>query len=287
MEQECSRIGDHLWSTDAAYMGTQRHGVSVVWSRDRPIYRQIADRLREQIREGEFAPGAKLPSESELVDAYATSRLTIRRALGVLSTEEGLVERRKGVGVFVRKNPPMVRQARVRFDRDIRGADKGALAAEAEAQGHTTQQQVLRLAEVTPSPEVSEVLSVPPDGTVFLRRRRISIDGHPAQMADSYYPMDIATLADGIRQPDAGPGGTYARIEEQGYAFSRFVERLTVGMPTPEEAADLRLVEGDAVVRLRRVAYARHGDDPERAVECFFAVMVAWAQEFEYEVPAV
>ena len=36
-------------------------------SDDRPVYRRIADALREAIESGELAPGDKLPSETELM----------------------------------------------------------------------------------------------------------------------------------------------------------------------------------------------------------------------------
>lgn len=63
------------------------------------LYRQIADRLREEIAAGRFEPSGRLPSESEIGIRFAVSRVTVRLALDRLEAE-GLIERRKGKGTF-------------------------------------------------------------------------------------------------------------------------------------------------------------------------------------------
>lgn len=79
-----------------------------------PAYRRVANQLRTQIVAGEYAPGAQLPSERELVERYAVSRPTIRQAIGVLHTE-GLVVAEHGRGVFVRPKPVVQRLERNRL----------------------------------------------------------------------------------------------------------------------------------------------------------------------------
>ncbi len=64
------------------------------------LYERIADDLAARIRSREFAPFEKLPSESELVDAFGVSRVTVRQALKRLA-DAGLVISRQGKGVFV------------------------------------------------------------------------------------------------------------------------------------------------------------------------------------------
>ncbi|WP_176086694.1 FadR/GntR family transcriptional regulator [Martelella sp. HB161492] len=60
---------------------------------------EIADDLRRGIEAGRFRPGDRLPSESELTRQHAVSRTVVREAFALLRTE-GLVEARKGSGVF-------------------------------------------------------------------------------------------------------------------------------------------------------------------------------------------
>ncbi len=65
-----------------------------------PLYRQIAEDLRQQIESGALAPGDRVPSEIKLRERYSASRNTIRDAIKWL-TSLGLVEIRLGQGTFV------------------------------------------------------------------------------------------------------------------------------------------------------------------------------------------
>ena len=65
-----------------------------------PMYRQIAEDLREQIDSGTLTPGQQLPTELELREQYSASRNTVRDAIKWL-INLGLVETRPGQGTFV------------------------------------------------------------------------------------------------------------------------------------------------------------------------------------------
>jgi GntR family transcriptional regulator len=67
---------------------------------DRPLFRQLADVLREQIRSGALRPGSKLQSLHRMAAEYSVGVATVEDALAVLRGE-GLIESRKGVGSFV------------------------------------------------------------------------------------------------------------------------------------------------------------------------------------------
>src|SRR3954452_13605994 len=101
---------------------------------DRPVFKQIADRLRVAIRSGELEPGARMPSEQQLMDELGVARGTIRQAVGLLRSE-GLVRTEHGRGSFVRDRPPMRRLAHDRFARRHRERGRAAYLAELEAEG--------------------------------------------------------------------------------------------------------------------------------------------------------
>jgi DNA-binding LacI/PurR family transcriptional regulator len=65
-----------------------------------PIYTEISNALRNQIREGQYPPGTRLPPDRELHKRFDVSRLTMIRALEELA-REGLVVRKRGSGTFV------------------------------------------------------------------------------------------------------------------------------------------------------------------------------------------
>lgn len=68
-----------------------------------PITYQLAQLLRADIVRGTYPPGAKLPTELQLVEEYGVSVITVQRALRELEGE-GLIERHRGRGTFVREN---------------------------------------------------------------------------------------------------------------------------------------------------------------------------------------
>ena len=68
----------------------------------KPLYRQIADGIREQIQRGELKPGDALPTESALQAAFGVSRVTVRQALRQL-TEQQIIESIQGSGTYVKE----------------------------------------------------------------------------------------------------------------------------------------------------------------------------------------
>jgi DNA-binding FadR family transcriptional regulator len=70
-------------------IGTQRRGAH--W---------VADRLRKAIAAGAYGHGRRLPAERQIAEALSVSRGTVREGLKLLQ-QDGLVERRVGIGTFV------------------------------------------------------------------------------------------------------------------------------------------------------------------------------------------
>ena len=69
------------------------------------LYERVAAILSDQIASGEYGVGTRLPSERELAAQMEVSRPTIREAIIALEVD-GLVEVRKGAGVFVISDAP-------------------------------------------------------------------------------------------------------------------------------------------------------------------------------------
>ncbi|MFF1477034.1 GntR family transcriptional regulator [Streptomyces sp. NPDC058301] len=245
---------------------------------DRAVFRQIADHLRESIDKGRFREGDKLPSETELVDHYGVSRMTVRNALSILQGE-GLAVSEHGRGVFVRPRPPVRRLASDRFARRHRDQGKSAFTVEADAAGVHSEVDGLEVKEEKPSQDVSARLGSP--RKVLARRRRYLIDGRPVEFATSYLPLDIARGTQ-IAEPNPGPGGIYARLEEKGHRLDHFDEEIRARMPSPHEVRTLHLASGVPVIHLIRTAYDTEG----RAVEVCDTVMAADAFVLAYQLPA-
>jgi GntR family transcriptional regulator len=70
------------------------------WSDDLPIYRQLRDRVVAMILEGVLEDGDALPSVRNVAADYRLNPLTVLKGYQEL-VDEGLVEKRRGRGMFV------------------------------------------------------------------------------------------------------------------------------------------------------------------------------------------
>jgi DNA-binding FadR family transcriptional regulator len=65
---------------------------------------EVVDRLAAEIGSGRLAPGARLPTEQEMMAALGVSRTVVREAVAALRAQ-GLVTTRQGLGAFVANDP--------------------------------------------------------------------------------------------------------------------------------------------------------------------------------------
>lgn len=243
-----------------------------------PGWRQVADTLRDRIRSGEYAPGTVLPAEPELAEEFGVSRSLVNRAVSALRTE-GWVRPERGRGTTVNPLPVLRRSTIARQGRTAReaGAARGAFAAEVTAAGFTARSDAT-VSESAASDDVAEALGIEPGSAVIERRRVMSADDIPVQLATSYIPASIAAGTP-IAERDTGPGGAYSRLAELGYAPARFREVARVRTPTDDEARGLHLDADHRVYAIARTAYAADG----MPVEVTLMVLPAHQWELETE----
>lgn len=98
-------------------------------------WRDVADDLRRRIAAGEFGIGDRLPPIQQLQEHYGVPSLTTIRQAQQLLSAEGLLDRRRGVGVFVAATsaPPAaetllsrLKDARAALDRAIAELERAA-----------------------------------------------------------------------------------------------------------------------------------------------------------------
>ncbi|WP_302828458.1 GntR family transcriptional regulator [Enterococcus raffinosus] len=69
-----------------------------------PKYEEIANTLRNRIKTETYPAGSLLPKQIELVKEFSVSRMTVQKALEIL-TLEGLIASKKGVGTTILHHP--------------------------------------------------------------------------------------------------------------------------------------------------------------------------------------
>ncbi|MVO84618.1 UTRA domain-containing protein [Streptomyces sp. p1417] len=239
-----------------------------------PKYMHIAAQLRAGIEAGEYGPGQRLPGENDLMAAHGVARMTARQALAALQAE-GLVEARKGAGVFVRDFRPIRRHGVERLAHAQWGA--GRSVWDADIEGRDLVVDSVEVTEEDAPTVIAGVLEIREGERVCVRRRRFVLDGKPVLLSASYLAAELVA-GTAITQPGTGPGGTYARLEELGRRPVRFREEVRSRMPSGDESARLALSAGTPVMLIGRTAFDGQG----RAVEVNEMVLDASAYVLEY-----
>ncbi len=93
--------------------------MSIGWNDNTPIYRQLKERVIGMILEGSLKTGDPLPSVRQIAAEYQLNPITVSRAYQELVDEE-LVEKRRGIGMFVIEgaSEKLLASERERFVRD-------------------------------------------------------------------------------------------------------------------------------------------------------------------------
>lgn len=86
------------------------------WDESQPIYRQLRDRVVAMVLEGALQEGEAIPSVRQVATEYRLNPLTVLKAYQQLA-DEGLVEKRRGLGMFVAQgaSAALLKDERERF----------------------------------------------------------------------------------------------------------------------------------------------------------------------------
>src|SRR2546422_8791815 len=135
-----------------------------------PRYHRIAETLRERIRGGALAPGARLDNQGERAKRCAVTLVTLRQALELLERAH-LITRRHGLGTFV---------AAPSIDYDILQLRR--FAGDLSAKGEHVATRLLGARFAAPDRRVAEALRLPAPARVFVLERLRLGGGHPMRL---------------------------------------------------------------------------------------------------------
>ncbi len=244
--------------------------------------RQVADELREQIRQGRYRLGEKLPSERKLADEYNIARNTATTALSILQ-KEGLLDRRHGSGWYVREPRPLLRLGFNRYSHALREQTSlSPFRAEVAKQGRTARVDCTSITRSQPPNEIAERLDVDPDSESVIRRENwYFADDELVQAGVTYIPLNVAGDSVLAHSANMGKGSLYARFKDQGHTLTRIREEISSRMPTPEEQSRLAIPEGVPVIVVLHTGF----DQKNKAFEVTEFVMRTDTNALDYNLP--
>jgi len=222
--------------------------------------------LRDRILSGALGFGTKLPTENELADYYAVSRVTVRRALGELERER-FIERRRSAGTRV-----VYRSAPAPVVADI----SGVLANIADM-GRRTAVKLLSFDYVPAAGAVAEALGV--DAQTLLQRsiRVRAVDRVPFSYLTTHVPESIATT---FTKQELASRPLLELLERAGVKVEHARQRISAGLATPDVAQALDIRAGSPLIELLRVVFDQSG----RAVEHLHALYRPDRYAFEMDL---
>ncbi|MFB7764219.1 GntR family transcriptional regulator [Streptomyces xiamenensis] len=220
----------------------------------KPLYRQVADTLRSEIAEGRFAPGAKLPSEREMIERFGAARGTVRAGLNVLITE-GLISPGQGRGYQVQRHEVFTLDASSHENLLFSQREDGdSFSSEVKQAGRDPKQE-FRVEVVEAPPEVSERLGIASGAPAVLRFCRRFVDDTPWSTQATHYPQWLVDSCPRLSSPGDIAEGTTRYLADQGVVQIGFHDEWSTRMPTPDEASQLQIGPGIPVLVWSRTGY--------------------------------
>ena len=205
-----------------------------------PLYIQVANSIREIIRDGSLDVGGALPSERTLSELTGASRVTIRKAIDQLA-EEGLLLRRHGSGTYV---APRIEQ---------HSGDLTSFSADAETRGEAPASIWIVKALSAPTAEEAAILAVSPTTRVARLGRVRLADGEPLAIEHAVVPAGLLPGLDQVRD------SLYAALDLRGNRPVRGEQRLRASTATSVEAGLLSIKEGSEILRIERRTFLADG----------------------------
>ena len=204
-----------------------------------PLYHQLEEVLKAEIESGRWRPGEQIPTESQLVDNFGVSKITVRQALQGL-VDLGYIRREHGRGTFVSKR---------KFDEGPRELTSFS----EEMRGHNLQASSRILAREIAEAEgrVAEALEVPLGSAVLVLKRLRLANGEPLSVQTAHIP---AALVPGLEID--GNNSLYEVLQTRYHLYAaRARETYLAATADRSVTRLLRVRLGSAVFRVERVTY--------------------------------
>jgi GntR family transcriptional regulator len=219
-----------------------------------PLYYQLAEAIREQVRSGELNPGDQLPPERILSEQAGISRMTARQALAYL-VRQGTLVVRHGLGTFVA-------EPKLTYD----AFHLLGFSEEIMHHGGTATSRVIECVLHTPPARVAAMLQLP-DGESAVKIVRLRLSGEAPLLLETIYLP--AALCPGLEHEDLTGASLYGLLEQRyGVRMQRAEQTLEATIANDFESKLFEIAPGTPMILLEGVTY----EERRRPAEYFKAI---------------
>ncbi len=222
-------------------------------------YQELVNTLLDELANGVYKKGDRLPTTPELCELYGVSNTTVKRAMDELELQ-GIVARRRGSGVYIKETTA----ARgVTPHQGSTSQQMSGMSAEYEGTPHVLTSEVHDFSVVRPDSEVTDKLGMDGDEFVYHICRTRLIDDVPKAIEYTYMPISlIPNLREGTLK-----ASVYRFIEDElGLKIGSAHRTIKAVMPTDDERVWLRIGKGEPLLEVRQVAYLADGTPFEYSI---------------------
>lgn len=210
-----------------------------------PLYLQLQKGLRDAIENRVVQAEAAIPTERDLAEEFAISRITVRKAIDGL-VDEGLLSRRRGAGTFV-----VAPRVEKNFSRLT------SFSEDMIARGRRPHSAWVSKSEGAVTPEEALSLGLSPGASVYRFHRVRYADGLPMALEYSTVPGYC------LESLDAVDASLYEALEQAGHLPVRALQRLRAINFSAEQAEALDVAPGDAGLFIERRGFLVDGRNAE------------------------
>lgn len=202
----------------------------------KPLYQIVADTILEQIEDGVYQPGERLPSESELIKQFDVGRNTVRHALSELA-DQSVIRTIQGVGSFV------VTTVTNRFSKTANYLL--GFSQEMELYGKVATNAVLEASIIPADPFLARRLQIQLGAEVVFIHRLRFLDDEPVANERAYLPH---RLCPGILEHDFNQNSLYQILSGTYNMKPDHAEQEILAELATDEVAEMLGLEQPAVV---------------------------------------
>lgn len=205
-----------------------------------PLYRQLADALKQAVAASHIKRGAVIPSERVLSQVLGISRVTVRKAIDGLVTD-GFLDRRQGAKTVISSRLEKSLATMTSFSEDMRsrGLEPGCIWISRDIS--------------RPSPAEMMALGISGSEKVVRLRRLRTADGVPIA-------IEMATLpARFVPEPQVIGNSLYEYLETTGALPVRALQRMQAKPGTEEERRLLAAPEDASLLIMERRCFLADG----------------------------
>lgn len=214
-------------------------------------YQSIARDIQQSIEDGLLKPNDKLPTVVDLCDLYDVSKITIKRAIDLL-TEQGYVASKRGSGTYVKSSSDLPTD---NFSFNQSDRTRG-FTVEHGGAGQKITSVVYDFSIVNPPVKIARHLGISPDDFTYHHCRVRCLDGTPIVIEYTYMPLD---LIPGLKKAELYKS-VYRYIQQDlGLKIASF-HRIIRSIPaTDEEAERLDTAPGSPLLEIEQVGFLDDG----------------------------